>query len=39
MKVCLKLRQEPVPVLGVVIDSVVSSAVDVCQDPLSILWN
>lgn len=39
VKVCLKLRQEPVPVLCVVIDSVVSGAVDVCQDPLSILWN
>lgn len=34
-----QLSQEGFPVLQVVIDSVVSSTVHVCQDPLSILGN
>lgn len=37
--VCLQLIQEALPVLEVVIDPVVSSAVDVCQEPLSVLRN
>lgn len=39
MWVDLQLRQQAIPVLWVVIDSVVSCAVYICQDPLAILRN